>query len=152
MLPIAWFAIVATVLLWILLLYTELRNRAGRHVKGCPSLSYISPQRLNSLIIIEPDLEIVELCVPSGASIPDARPVPADQLERFVSHTSRSKVIVFYDSAKAPANWRQVEVLVGKYMLRNTYVLKGGREAWESDQRAHQLVEVSSSPHTAKLA
>lgn len=53
MLPIVWFAIAVVSSLWILLLYTELRNQVRRHVKGCPSLRHISPERLNSLVIID---------------------------------------------------------------------------------------------------
>ena len=60
MLPLAWFYISLVVFLYALLLYSELRTRAKRHVKGCPSLPYISPERLDSLIVIEPDLIIVE--------------------------------------------------------------------------------------------
>jgi hypothetical protein len=36
MLPIVWFFIAVASSLWILLLYTELRKRGRRHVKGCP--------------------------------------------------------------------------------------------------------------------
>jgi len=88
MLPIVWFYIAAVSFMLILLLYTELRNQARRHVKGCSSLHYISPERLNSLIIIEPDLEILELGFQqSNAGIPDAHRVPVDQLEGFVRDT-----------------------------------------------------------------
>jgi hemoglobin len=55
-LPLAWFYISLVVFLYALLLYSELRARAKRHVKGCPSLPYISSARLDSLISIEPDL------------------------------------------------------------------------------------------------
>ena len=64
MLPIVWFFLVVVSFLWILLLYTELRKRARRHVRGCPALLYISPERLDSLITIEPDLKILELGPP----------------------------------------------------------------------------------------
>jgi hypothetical protein len=137
----------------ILLLNTELRNRARRHVKGCPSLSYISPERLNSLIIIEPDLEILELGPTCGnAGIPDAHQVPVDQLEGFVSHKSRSTIFVFYDSVKERVNWGDVELLVRKYLLRYVFVLKGGLEEWQSHQYGNHQADIGSSTHTAKLA
>jgi hypothetical protein len=60
-LPLAWFYMALVVFSCALLLYLELRVRAKRHVKDCPSLLYISPERLDSLIVIEPDLIIVEL-------------------------------------------------------------------------------------------
>jgi hypothetical protein len=66
-LPLAWFYISLVVFLYVLLLYSELRTRARRHVKGCPSLPYISPARLDSLIAIEPDLYIVELSSRAGS-------------------------------------------------------------------------------------
>ena len=61
MLPLAWFYISLVVFLYALLFYLELRARAKRHVKGCPSLPYISPAHLDSLMAIEPDLFIVDL-------------------------------------------------------------------------------------------
>ncbi len=122
-------------------------------MKGCSSLLFISPQRLNSLIIIEPDLKMLELSFLYGeAGIPDARRMPVEQLESFVSHTSPSTILVFYDSSKDPVNWKQVERLVRKYSLRNTFVLKGGLEAWQSYQRATGTGDLGSSNHTAKLA
>jgi len=152
MLPIVWFYIAVVSFLLILLLYTELRNQARRHVKGCPSLHYISPERLNSLIIIEPDLQILELGSQYGnAGISDAHQMPVGQLEGFVSHTSRSTVLVFYDSRKDPVNWRQVELLARKYLLRNVFVLKGGLEAWQSYQHASHPGDIGPSTHTAKL-
>jgi hypothetical protein len=153
MLPIVWFYIAAVSFLLVLLLYTELRKQARGHVKGCSSLLYISPARLHSQIIIEPDLELLELGFQHGnVGIPDAHRVPVDQLERFISHTSRSTILVFYDSIKDPVNWKQVELLVRKYSLRNVYVLKGGLEAWQSYQRAAALGETGSSTHRATLA
>ena len=67
MLPLAWFYIFLVVFLYALLLYSELRARAKRHVKGCPSLPYISPGGLDSLIAIEPDLFIVEFSSRAGS-------------------------------------------------------------------------------------
>jgi hypothetical protein len=88
MLPLAWFYIALVVLLYSLLLFLELRNRAKRHVKGCPSLPYISPQGLDSLLVIEPDLIVVELSSPAASSeiskIPDAVRMPVSQLQAFL--------------------------------------------------------------------
>ncbi len=151
MLPIVWIFIALLLFLWILLLYTEGRNRARRHVKGCPTLSYISPERLNSLMITEPDLEILELGLQNDhPGIPDAHRIRVDQLEDFVSHAPRFRVFVFCESVKEPVNWREVELLVCKYLLRNVFVLKGGLEAWQSHQRPNP-VDVGSSTHPAKL-
>lgn len=153
MLPIVWFYIAVVSFLWIFLLYIELRNKARSHVRGCSSLPYISPERLNSLITIEPDLIMLELGFhPGNAGIPDALRVPVDQLESFVSHVSRSTILAFYDSGEEPVNWKQVELLVRKYSLRNAVVLKGGLEAWQRYERATAPGDIGSPTHRAKLA
>ncbi len=153
MLPIVWIYIAVVMFLWIFLLYTELRKQARGHVKGCPSLPYICPERLHSLIIIEPDLKMLELCFQYGeADIPDAQQIPIDQLEIFVGHASRSTILVFYASIKDPVNWKQVQLFVRKYSLRNVYVLKGGLEAWQSYQRANAAGDIGPSTHRATLA
>jgi hypothetical protein len=136
MLPLAWFCISLVVFLYSFLLYSELRARAKRHVKGCPSLPYISPARLDSLITIEPDLFIVELSSRTDSDekpgIPDALRVPVSQLERFLEKVSRRSVFVFYDSATEPVTWPHVECLVNDHAIRNVFVLKGGLELWLS--------------------
>jgi hypothetical protein len=135
-LPLAWFYISLVVFLYSLLLFSELRARAKRHVKGCPSLPYISPARLDSLIAIEPDLFIVELSsrADSGEKprIPDALRMPVSQVERFLQKASRRSVFVFYDSATEPVTWSRVERLVNDHAMRNVVVLKGGLELWLS--------------------
>ena len=140
MLPLAWFYISLVVFLYAFLLYSELRARAKRHVKGCPSLPYISPARLDSLITIEPDLFIVELSsrAESGEkpSIPDALRLPVSQLERFLEKVSRRSVFVFYDSATEPVTWSHVECIVNDHAMRNVFVLKGGLELWLSKHQA----------------
>ncbi len=140
MLPLAWFYISLVVFLYGLLLYSELRARAKRHVKGCPSLLYISPARLDSLIAIEPDLFIVELSsrADSGGKphIPDALRMSVSQLESFLGRTSRRSVFVFYDSATDPVTWSRVQSIVNCYAIRNVFVLKGGLEFWLSKHQA----------------
>jgi 3-mercaptopyruvate sulfurtransferase SseA len=140
MLPLAWFYISLVVFLYALLLYSELRARVKRHVKGCPSLPYISPARLDSLITIEPDLFIVELSsrAESGEkpSIPDALRLPVSQLERFLEKVSRRSVFVFYDSATEPVTWSRVACIVNDHAMRNVFVLKGGLELWLSKHQA----------------
>jgi hypothetical protein len=140
MLPLAWFCISLVVFLYSFLLYSELRARAKRHVKGCPSLPYISPARLDSLITIEPDLFIVELSSRTDSdekpSIPDALRVPVSQLERFLEKVSRRSVFVFYDSATEPVTWSHVECIVNDHAMRNVFVLKGGLELWLSKHPA----------------
>jgi hypothetical protein len=140
MLPLAWFCISLVVFLYSFLLYSELRARAKRHVKGCPSLPYISPARLDSLITIEPDLFIVELSSRTDSdekpSIPDALRVPVSQLERFLEKVSRRSVFVFYDSATEPVMWSHVECIVNDHAMRNVFVLKGGLELWLSKHQA----------------
>jgi rhodanese-related sulfurtransferase len=86
------------------------------------------------------------------AHIPDAQQIPVDQLESFVSHASRSTILVFYDSITDPVNWKPVQLLVRKYSVRNVYVLKGGLEAWLSYQRANTAGDIGPSTHRAKLA
>jgi hypothetical protein len=140
MLPLAWFCISLVVFLYSFLLYSELRARAKRHVKGCPSLPYISPARLDSLITIEPDLFIVELSSRTDSdekpSIPDALRVPVSQLERFLEKVSRRSVFVFYDSATEPVTWSHVECIVNDHAMRNVFVLKGGLDLWLSKHQA----------------
>jgi 3-mercaptopyruvate sulfurtransferase SseA len=135
-LPLAWFYITLVAFLYALLFLGEMKARAKRHVKGCPSLPYISPARLDSLIAIEPDLFIIELSSRSDAGdkprIPDALRVPISQLERFLQKASRRSVFVFYDSATEPVTWPGVECMVNNYAMRNVFVLKGGLELWLS--------------------
>jgi hypothetical protein len=87
-LPLAWFYLALVVFLYSLLLFVELRNRAKRHVKGCPSLPYISPEGLDSLLVIEPDVIVVELSSRTASSeipkIPDALRMPVSQLQGFL--------------------------------------------------------------------
>jgi hypothetical protein len=140
MLPLAWFCISLVVFLYALLLYSELRARARRHVKGCPSLPYISPRRLDSLIAIEPDLFIVELSsrADSGEKprIPDALRMSVSQVERFLQKASPRSIFVFYDSATDPVSWSRVECIANDYAMRNVFVLKGGLELWLSKHHA----------------
>jgi hypothetical protein len=81
------------VFLYSLLLFSELRKRAKRHVKGCPSLPYISPEGLDSLLVIEPDLIVVELSSRAASSempkIPDALRMPVSELQGFLRNASR---------------------------------------------------------------
>jgi hypothetical protein len=118
------------------LFVVEMRARAKQHVKGCPSLPYISPARLDSLIAIEPDLFIVELSSRADLGekprIPDSLRMPVSQLERFLQKAYRRSVFVFYDSATEPVTWSRVECLVNDHAMRNVFVLKGGLELWLS--------------------
>jgi hypothetical protein len=146
-LPLAWFYISLVVFLYSLLFYSELRSRAKRHVKGCPSLSYISPARLDSLIAIEPDLFIVELSSRAAScellQIPDALRMPVSQLESFLQKASRRSVFVFYDSATEPVKWSRVESIVNNYAIRNVFVLKGGLEFWLSKHQTDGMAVTS---------
>jgi hypothetical protein len=143
-LPLAWFYISLVVFLYALLFYLELRSRAKRHVKGCPSLPCISPAPLDSLIVIEPDLLIVALS-PGAAShelpqISGALRMPVSQLDSFLQKASRRSIFVFYDSAADPVKWSPVESIVNKYAIRNVFVLKGGLEFWLSKHQAARVV------------
>ena len=139
MLPLAWFYIALVVFLYSLLLFLELRSRAKRHVKGCPSLLYISPERLDSLIAIEPDLIVVELSSRAASSkmpqIPDALRMPVSQLEGFLCGAPCRSIFVFYDSATEPVQWSSVEAIANDCAIPNVSVLKGGLELW---LRKHQ--------------
>jgi hypothetical protein len=118
-LPLARFYIALVVFSCALLLYLELRVRAKRHVKGCPSLPYISPERLDSLIVIEPDLIIVELSSRAASGeilqIPDALRMPVSRLESLLRKASRHSVFVFYDSATEPVKRSRVEAIVNHF-------------------------------------
>jgi hypothetical protein len=146
-LPLAWFYISLVVFLYALLFYLELRSRAKRHVKGCPSLPCISSARLDSLIAIEPDLLIVD--VSSGVAsreipqIPGALRIPISQLESFLEKASRRSIFVFYDSATDPVKWSRVESIVNSYAIRNVFVLKGGLEFWLSKHQTDGMAATS---------
>jgi rhodanese-related sulfurtransferase len=146
-LPLAWFYICLVVFLYALLFYSELRTRAKRHVKGCPSLPYISPARLDSLIAIEPDLCIVDLTSRAASreipQIPDALRIPVSQLETFLQKASRRSVFVFYDSVTEPVKWSRVESIVNNYAIRNVFVLKGGLEFWLSKHQTDRMAVTS---------
>jgi rhodanese-related sulfurtransferase len=116
-------------------------------VKGCPSLPYISPARLDSLIVIEPDLFIVDLSS-RGASreipqIPDAIRMPVSQLEIFLQKAPRRSIFVFYDSVAEPVKWSRVESIVNSYAIRNVFVLKGGLEFWLSKHHTDGMAVTS---------
>jgi hypothetical protein len=146
-LPLAWFYIALVVFMYASLFVVEMRARAKRHVKGCPSLSYISPARLNSLIAIEPDLFIVELSSRAAScellQIPDALRMPVSQLESFLQEASRRSVFVFYDSATEPVKWSRVESMINNYAIRNVFVLKGGLEFWLSKHQTDGMAVTS---------
>jgi rhodanese-related sulfurtransferase len=146
-LPLAWFYISLVVFLYAVLLYSELRARAKGHVKGCPSLPYVSSGRLDSLIAIEPDLFIVELSsqadLDEKPKIPDALKMPVSQLESFLQRASRRSIFVFCDSATEPVTWSRVQSIVNKYGLRNVFVLKGGLDLWVSRHPADGMAVAS---------
>jgi len=143
MLPLAWCCIVAVISLYGFYFFVELRARARSHVKGCPTLPYICPKRLDSFIVIEPDLLIVEIASATDnqvkPGIPDARRVPMPQLDRFLDEVSPRSVFVFYDSAAEPADWSRVESIVNRHKIATALVLKGGLEMWLSEHRSDQF-------------
>lgn len=147
MLPLAWFYLALVVFLYSLLLFVELRNRAKRHVKGCPSLPYISPEGLDSLLVIEPDVIVVELSSRAASNeipkIPDAVRMPVSQLQGFLRNASRRSIFVFYDPAAEPVQWSRVECIVNDHAIPNVSVLKGGLELWLSKHQADGLVVAS---------
>jgi rhodanese-related sulfurtransferase len=146
-LPLAWFYLSLVVFLYALLFYLELRARAKRHVKGCPSLPYISPALLDSLIAIEPDLLIVDLSSRAAsreiAKIPDALRMPVSQLESFLQKASHRSIFVFCDSVTEPVKWSRVESIVNNYAIRNVFVLKGGLEFWLSKHQTDRMSATS---------
>ena len=143
MLPLAWFYIALVVFLYSLLLFLELRRRAKRHVKGCPSLPYISSERLDSLIAIEPDLVIIELSSRAASTnmpkIPDSIRVPVSQLQGFLRNASRRSVFILYDTATEPVQWSRVEAIANDCAIPNVSVLKGGLELWLSKHQADEV-------------
>lgn len=145
MLPVAWFYIALLIFLWALLFYLDLRDRAKRHVKCCPSLPYISAERLDSFIVMEPDLIIVELSSqPASEETPkirDALRIPIDQLDCFLREAPHRAVFMFYASAKEPVQWNRVESILNRQMIPYVFVLEGGLEAW---LRRQQSIAVAS--------
>jgi hypothetical protein len=144
-LPLAWFYIALVVCSYSLLLFMELRTRARQHVKGCPSLPYISPGRLDSLLAIEPDLVVVELSSRAASSempqIPDALRMPVAQLPGFLCNAPRRSIFVFYDSAIEPVQWSRVEGIANDCAIPNVSVLKGGLELWLSKHPVDGVAE-----------
>jgi len=116
-------------------------------VNGCPSLPYISPARLDSLMAIEPDLFIVDLSSRAASreipQIPDALRIPVSQLDSFLQKASRRSVFVFYDSVTEPVKWSRVESIVNNYAIRNVFVLKGGLEFWLSKHQTDRMAVTS---------
>jgi hypothetical protein len=143
MLPLAWFCIVAIISLYGFWFFVEMRARVRSHVKGCSTLPYICSRRLDSLIVIEPDLLIVEVASTTDAEkkpgLPDARRIPIAQLDGFLDEVSPRSVFVFYDSAAEPANWSLVESIVNRHRIATALVLKGGLEMWLSEHRSDQF-------------
>ena len=140
MLPLAWFYLALVVFLYSLLLFSELRSRARRHVKGCPSLPYISAERMDSLVAIEPDVTVIELSSRPASSempqIPGALKMPLAQLQGFLCDASRRSVFIFYETAADPMQWSRVEAIVNECAMPNVFVLKGGLELWLSKHQA----------------
>lgn len=145
MLPVAWFYIALLIVLGALLFYLDIRDRAKRHVKSCPSLPYISAKRLDSFIVIEPDLIIAEVSSQPASgerpTIPHALRIPIDQLDCFLREAPHRAVFVFYDSATEPVQWNRVESILNLQMIPYVFVLEGGLEAW---LRRHQSIAVAS--------
>jgi hypothetical protein len=146
-LPAVWFYLALVTFGWALLLSLELRGRAKQHVKGCPSLPYISPARLDSRILIESDVILVELGSGSASSkrphLPDAVRLPIGQLESFLHEASHRGVFVFYDSAADPVDWHRVEAILNHHAIPHVFVLRGGLEAWLDAQRGNGLTVAS---------
>jgi hypothetical protein len=147
MLSLSWFCLALVAFLYGLLFVVELRARSKRHVKGCPTLPYISSNRLDSLIVIEPDLLIVEVASNSHADrtpgIPDARRIPIAQLDGFLNDVCARSVFVFYDSAPEPAEWARVESIVNKHKIPEVVVLKGGLDGWLSKHSSDRFAAAS---------
>jgi hypothetical protein len=143
MLPIAWFYVILVLCLYALLFYTEMRSRAKRHVKGCPSLPYISRASLDSLIIIEPDLIIVALTDQPGLQpeIPDARMVTTSTLAAFLAQSPQRSLFVIYADRGTPVAWRDVESIVNRLAIPSVSVLK--EEHGERAQRNSGMVVAS---------
>jgi hypothetical protein len=112
-------------------------------VKGCPSLPYISPRRLDSLLAIEPDLIVVELSSRAASSemphIPDALRMTVSQLPGFLRSAPHRSVFVFYDSTAEPVQWSRVEAIANDCAIPNVSVLKGGIELWLSKHPADRV-------------
>src|ERR1700761_8836391 len=129
MLPLAWFCIGLVVCMYAALLYSELRTRAKRHVRGCPSLPYVSQALLESLIVIEPDLIVVELTdhpAPDGKGrIHDARSIPVSDLSKFLASAPQRSVFVFYSCGDEAIEWARVERIVNGLAIPSAYVLRG---------------------------
>jgi hypothetical protein len=139
-LPLAWFYLALVVFLYSLLLFSELRSRARRYVKGCPSLPYISPERLDSLSAIEPDVIVIELSSQAASSempqIPDGRKMSITQLKGFLCNASRRSIFIFYDTPREPMQWSRVEAIVNECAIPNVFVLRGGSALWLSKHHA----------------
>jgi hypothetical protein len=143
MLPIAWFYVILVLSLYALLVYSEMRARAKRHVKGCPSLPYISRASLDSLIIIEPDLIIVALTDRPGfkPDIPDAHMVPISALAAFLAHSPQRSLFVLYADHGTSVAWRDVERIVNRLAIPSVSVLKDDHV--ERAQRASGMAVAS---------
>jgi hypothetical protein len=147
MLPIVWFAIAFFLFLYALLFFSEWRARNRSHVRGCPSLPYLSQASLESLIVIEPDLIIVGLIDAQGSmagrQIPDAHLVAIPALEAFLTNQSPRSVFVFYSANDQAIGWQGVERMVNSLRIPSIYVLKGGLAGWLGRHSVDPMAVVS---------
>jgi hypothetical protein len=146
MVPIAWICLVLVICLYAVFVYSELRTRAKSHVKGCPSLPYLSQRSFDSLTIIEPDLLIVELTHDASLPkrhIPDAHPVTLARLEEFLAGVPQKSVFVFYSAEDGAIDWPEVERIVNRLALPNVNVLRRGLEGWLKKHPAAGLATAS---------
>lgn len=149
MMPIAWFYVVLVCVLWCLLLYVEVRRRERRKVRGCFRLVPISADKLWSMIVMYPQLEIIEL-EPLKPSLDSAGPtdstnhqstliegavrVPVSGLTSFLRMPKRLHSFVFYAAHPGEVDWEQVDDAVYRAGIRKGYVLKGDAQSWLTSQ------------------
>ncbi len=147
MMPIAWFYVVLVSALWCVLFVVELRRRKRRKIRGCFRLVPISADKLWSMMVMYPQLEVIELepSHPSSnpprstastehpALIEGAVQVPVRTLAAYLSTPKRMHSFVFYAAAPGVA-WDQVDDAVAGAGIRNGYVLKGDAQTWVKSQ------------------
>jgi hypothetical protein len=144
LLAIAWFCITLVIFVCGLLLCLEFRARSRRHVKGCRSLPYITPAALDLLMLMEPDLIVVELTedARTAPGIPEAHAVSVSRLANFLARSPQRCVFVLCERRGAPVEWRLVERIVNRLAIPNVSVLRGCVEDWRP--RSNEGLAVAS--------
>jgi hypothetical protein len=141
MMPIVWFYVALVLVLWALLAYVEVKRRGRRKVRGCLELEIISADKLWSMMVIDPQLVVIEL-QPGAAANPESNSplvqgavqVPVSQLMTYLQSVSPRQSFAFYSPEPGAVSWDEVDCAVCRAGLRKGYVLGGEVALWRKSR------------------